>query len=70
MKQRTADRLTEYRKKRDFTVTPEPSGGTDSSGSTAPLPNGNRFVVQRHRASQLHYDLRLCLLYTSDAADE
>ena len=47
------ERLTEYRKKRDFSVTPEPSG------SRPPMANGNRFVVQRHRARNLHYDLRL-----------
>jgi bifunctional non-homologous end joining protein LigD len=53
-----SDRLTEYRKKRDFEVTPEPSGAPTSE-STAPAANGQRFVVQRHRARSLHYDLRL-----------
>ena len=46
-------RLATYKKKRDFAVTPEPSG------AGAPASLGNRFVVQRHRARQLHYDLRL-----------
>ncbi len=49
----TDRRLDLYRQKRDFAVTAEPSG----SGQ-APRP-GNRFVVQRHRARRLHYDLRL-----------
>jgi bifunctional non-homologous end joining protein LigD len=45
-------KLAPYREKRDFDVTSEPSG------RNAPEP-GSRFVVQRHRARRLHYDLRL-----------
>jgi bifunctional non-homologous end joining protein LigD len=55
-----ADRLGPYRAKRDFKATPEPSGTVavlDPSPSE-PLSTG-RFVVQRHRASSLHYDFRL-----------
>ena len=47
--------LAEYKKKRNFAVTAEPSG--------KPLPKlvkgASRFVIQKHDASRLHYDLRL-----------
>ena len=45
--------LKEYAKKRDFSKTAEPSAGRDSRSS------GRRFVIQKHDASRLHYDLRL-----------
>jgi bifunctional non-homologous end joining protein LigD len=47
--------LKEYRKKRRFGVTPEPAGGKDG-GHKGP---SRIFVVQKHRATQLHYDFRL-----------
>ncbi len=46
--------LREYRKKRDFRATPEPPGREAKDGA-APLS----FVVHKHLASRLHYDLRL-----------
>ncbi|HEU5085316.1 MAG TPA: DNA polymerase ligase N-terminal domain-containing protein [Acidimicrobiales bacterium] len=48
-------RLRDYDAKRDFERTPEPAGGP----SPAPEDGALRFVVQRHRATRLHYDLRL-----------
>jgi len=45
--------LAEYARKRDFSATPEPQG-TKRSASKA-----LRFVVQKHRATRLHYDFRL-----------
>ena len=45
--------LSEYNAKRDFAKTPEPSGKTQSSAS------GNLFIVQKHDATRLHWDLRL-----------
>jgi bifunctional non-homologous end joining protein LigD len=52
-----ADRLRDYRNKRDFEATPEPGGAAAPDPDVAAdLP---RFVVQEHRASSLHWDLRL-----------
>ncbi|MDQ3448418.1 MAG: DNA ligase D, partial [Chloroflexota bacterium] len=50
-----------YRRKRDFAITPEPSGAlqSDDAGASRAPESGRRFVVQRHRATRLHYDLRL-----------
>jgi bifunctional non-homologous end joining protein LigD len=45
--------LTHYRRKRDFQTSPEPSG--DKKRLTH---KGLLYVVQKHRASQLHYDFR------------
>jgi bifunctional non-homologous end joining protein LigD len=45
--------LDQYRAKRRFGDTPEPAGAMESA--QGPL----RFVVQKHQASRLHYDLRL-----------
>src|SRR5215470_11084487 len=44
--------LEEYKRKRSFEHTPEPPPQLDPK-------KGFRFVVQKHRASQLHYDFRL-----------
>ncbi|MGO9934586.1 MAG: DNA ligase D [Steroidobacteraceae bacterium] len=46
--------LSRYRAKRDFSKTAEPSG----EAKVTPAPH-LRFVVQKHAARQLHYDLRL-----------
>ena len=45
--------LKEYERKRRFESTPEPGA------QVAALSSGNAFVVHRHHASHLHYDLRL-----------
>lgn len=46
--------LSTYRKKRDFELTAEPSGETRVAASKR-----RRFVIQKHDATRLHYDLRL-----------
>ena len=51
-KRKTPTQLESYEKKRDFKKTPEPEARIIDGG-------GNNFVVHRHHASHLHYDLRL-----------
>ena len=50
----------EYRKKRDFTKTPEPKGSkNDSFSKNKRKPDGKTYVIQEHFASHHHFDLRL-----------
>jgi len=48
-----AGSLAEYNRKRDFGKTAEPAGKRESSAG------GNRFIVQKHAATRLHWDFRL-----------
>jgi bifunctional non-homologous end joining protein LigD len=48
--------LETYRKKRDFKASPEPSGTPPATPGSS---NKLLYVVQKHRATQLHYDFRL-----------
>src|SRR5208283_2789313 len=50
------DSLATYRKKRDFTRTPEPAPKRARGKKALPAA---RFVVHKHDANRLHYDLRL-----------
>jgi bifunctional non-homologous end joining protein LigD len=47
--------LKKYREKRNFKISPEPQGISKKENTKSDLI----FVVQKHRASQLHYDFRL-----------
>jgi len=49
-----AKKLTDYQAKRDFKKTSEPSGKAKIRAAEYP-----RFVIQKHAATRLHYDLRL-----------
>lgn len=53
-----AEQLREYQRKRDFTKTAEPAGARGSK-SAARKVGELRFVIQKHEATRLHYDLRL-----------
>src|SRR5690606_21246553 len=53
-KQHAGKNLTKYRAKRDFELTVEPSGSVAVEASKR-----RRFVIQKHAATRLHYDLRL-----------
>jgi len=48
-----AGSLQTYRKKRNFRHTPEPKGDGKKARRKKPI-----FVIQKHAARQLHYDLR------------
>jgi bifunctional non-homologous end joining protein LigD len=55
------NRLTIYRSKRDFTKTAEPSGSVKAtlSATRRYVIHTRRYVIQKHAARRLHYDLRL-----------
>jgi bifunctional non-homologous end joining protein LigD len=50
----TSPKLSTYQSKRNFAKTAEPSGSIEIAAS-----NRRRFVIQKHDATRLHYDLRL-----------
>ncbi|MDD5258887.1 MAG: DNA polymerase ligase N-terminal domain-containing protein [bacterium] len=56
--------LQEYKKRRDFKKTKEPKGtdGSPVAKATSRMADGSNsliYVIQKHKASHLHYDLRL-----------
>ena len=51
-----ANALKDYRKKRNFAITPEPKASALYGGERQ---SGLLYVVQKHAASHLHYDFRL-----------
>jgi bifunctional non-homologous end joining protein LigD len=51
--------LETYRRKRRFGRTPEPPGDTPEPRRSGATATSGRYVVQRHRATRLHYDFRL-----------
>jgi DNA ligase D-like protein (predicted 3'-phosphoesterase) len=55
------DRLKRYRRKRDAAATPEPGVREEAAGERRPRRRAGepRFVIQKHDATTLHYDLRL-----------
>lgn len=51
------DPLTRYKAKRNFSITPEPADGGDAGDEESGAQLA--FVIQKHWATRLHYDLRL-----------
>jgi bifunctional non-homologous end joining protein LigD len=49
------EQLSEYHRKRDFSRTGEPAGGAEKKAKAGRLA----FVIQKHAATRLHFDLRL-----------
>ncbi len=49
--------LDEYNRKRDFTATPEPGGGSGTSKRRK--AHALQYCIQKHDATRLHYDFRL-----------
>jgi DNA ligase D-like protein (predicted 3'-phosphoesterase) len=49
--------LQEYQRKRNFKKTPEPAGEVEKKAEQA--SREARFVIHRHQATHLHWDLRL-----------
>lgn len=58
---RRADPLAAYNSKRDFSRTTEPEGKRDAPAKvgTDDEKGGNRFIVQKHDATRLHWDFRI-----------
>jgi DNA ligase D-like protein (predicted 3'-phosphoesterase) len=62
MPKKKSGSLEEYRRKRDFGKTGEPSGKATKAAKkskSAPKRRHPRFAFQKHSATSLHYDLRL-----------
>jgi bifunctional non-homologous end joining protein LigD len=55
MTTKSSERLAEYRRKRDFSRTREPRG----AATRRPAAKRLAYVIQRHEATRLHFDLRL-----------
>ncbi|MBA3857403.1 MAG: hypothetical protein C0507_10890 [Cyanobacteria bacterium PR.3.49] len=51
--------LKEYKRKRDFKITPEPSGAEKTTKKRSRKNQSLSFVIQKHDATRLHYDFRL-----------
>ncbi len=59
MAEEPADTLDTYRRKRDFSRSPEPTGAAIKTSAKKKNTAKLSFVVQKHAATRLHYDLRL-----------